>query len=55
MAASSVAPMITAPTAAMVISVSMENGVPAMAADYRPAGDRHEADEPWRPCTASAS
>ena len=30
-AASSVAPMITAPSAAMVISISMENGEPANA------------------------
>ncbi len=32
MAASSVAPMKTAPTAAIVINISIENGVPAVAA-----------------------
>ena len=43
-AASSVAPMITAPTAAMVISVSIENGVPKQRRHDGAPGDRHQAD-----------
>ncbi len=44
-AASSVAPMMTAPTAAMVIRVSIENGVPDRGAGNGAAADRDEADE----------
>ena len=43
-AASSVAPMMTAPTAAIVISISIENGVPAIAAAYARRRDRDQAD-----------
>ena len=44
MAPSSPAPMITAPTAAMVISISIVNGAPPERHDGAPA-DRHEADQ----------